>query len=632
MPLRPASKPAAFLLHIGALLFLLALGYAFFAPPRSAPPLTYFGAGGDPLSFIWFLNWWPFAAQHHLPLFHTSYVNAPFGENLAWRAGVIGLGLLAAPFTLKFGALAVYNTLMLAAPGLSGWGAYLAAHELSEDTAASLTAGLVFGFCNYMLGHLLGHLNLCLTFAIPFCLWACLAAAKHGWGKWRLALLLGLALAFEFGVSQELYATLLIFGALAAATLYALHPPARAALARLLPGVSLGIGASLVILSPLIWQMLRSYAGGSHSVASPADFSVDLLGFILPTPITWLGGHWLAPLTNKFTGNTAEDGNYISLPLLLLLAHIARTHRTAPAVRVLAGFAALACLLALGPYVHVMGAEISTAPWLPASVLPFLHAMLPARFMLYAWLAIALLLACWLAAPGRKAPRYVLLAACLVFILPARGYERNWPRLPIPAVFTNGAIPPGSRILILPENQVEMGYQYAAGMRFSMAAQGYLGTGAPLPFARWPLYRALFLQKYQASLPLINPPMLAAFLAQYGVQTVVVTGGFPPGHTPAPTSAAVAALLQRAGWLPAAPGADAQLFHPPATNPPPDAAQLAAFMRMPAPEQRGLNIRLEQNWVHAIRLIARFTGLNPAPLLAFYAAHAHPPLPVDTIR
>jgi hypothetical protein len=116
------------------------------------------------------------------------------------------------------------------------------------------------------------------------------------------------------------------------------------------------------------------------------------------------------------------------------------------------------------------------------------------------------------------------------------------------------------------------------------------------------------------------------------VQTVVVTGDFTSGHTPAPASAAVAALLQRAGWLPAGTGDDAQLFHPPANSAPPDAAQLAAFWRMPAPEQRGLNIRLEQNWVHTIRAIARFTGLNPAPLLAIYAAHAHPPLPVDAIQ
>ena len=71
--------------HAAVCLLFLAASWLFYAPPRAWPDLTYFGDGQDSLAFIWFLNWWPFALTHHLPLLFTHYVDYPTGVDLVWK-------------------------------------------------------------------------------------------------------------------------------------------------------------------------------------------------------------------------------------------------------------------------------------------------------------------------------------------------------------------------------------------------------------------------------------------------------------------------------------------------------------------------------------------------------------------
>jgi hypothetical protein len=636
---RLAGGALAPLWHLAVLLLFLGLSVAFYAPPaRVGHGLVYYGQGSDPLAYIWFINWWPFALQHHLPLLYTQYADAPFGADLSWKACLPGLGLIAAPFTLAFGALAVSNALFLISPGLAGWGAYLAAVELTEDFAAALVAGLVFGFSSYMTGQMLGHLNLVFVIAVPLCLWAGIAAVKHGWGTVRLGLVLGALLAFQLGVSQEVFATLCMFGGFGFIAVFVLNPAMRAALRRLIPGGVLALGLGLLINAPLIWQMLLHYQGASGNIPPAHYFSSDLLSFILPTPTAWVGGGWFAPVSVRFPGNTSEQGAYLGLPLVVLLGAICRRHWSEPKFRVLGVMLVLACVLSLGPYVQVLGNEVSTAPWLLAFKLPFLKSMLPMRFMLYGWAAAAMFLALWLAGPGKKRWRYAALAACLLFLVPARGVTRNWTALAVPAVLTDGEIAPGSRVLVLPDFGNEMGFQYASGMRFLLVGQGYLGVGSPQPFARWALFRTLF----NGEIEKIDRAAFAAYLAEYGVQDVVVTNtnyfdySLPQRLDGAAEAAAAVQMLRASGWAVVSADADATLLRPARPMIPPSAAQLAVFMQAVAPAQDSAAratklIKAETRRVCQIRAFARATGLPPAPLLAFYVRHVHPVLPASAI-
>ena len=48
----------------------------------------YFGYGLDPIQFIWFLNWWPWAVAHGLNPFISYYVWYPHGFNLTWATSM----------------------------------------------------------------------------------------------------------------------------------------------------------------------------------------------------------------------------------------------------------------------------------------------------------------------------------------------------------------------------------------------------------------------------------------------------------------------------------------------------------------------------------------------------------------
>jgi hypothetical protein len=550
--------------HLAALLLFLAAFYAFYAPPAGGG-FTHFGYADDPLSYIWFLNWPAFAMAHHLSLFFTLFVDAPFGTSLAWKTSVPSLALLAAPFTLRFGALAVCNALFLIAPALTAWGGYLAAAELTGTWLPALLAGFVFGFSGYMVAELLGHLNLVFNPAIPLAVWLVVRAFKHGWSHWRLGLPLGCLLAFQFGVSQEILATFCMFGGLAVLLLLWLHPAARDRLVALVPGLLTGLLLCLILVSPMLWEMLRNMPPPG-SIPPAVLFSNDLLGFIVPTPINGPGGRLAAPIAARFPGNLSEQTAYIGLPLAGLLIWLAWRKRGFPALRVLAAFTLLAAVLSLGPQLHVLGTIIGPAPWGLVSGLPLLQDMLPARFMFYGFGAIALMLAYWLAMPGRRAPRYLVTLACLAFWLPDRDVARHWTTLMVPPIFTDGTIPAGSDILILPDMGDEIGYQFAAGMRFRLVGQGYLSATPPQPFAQWPYFDDLFNNRFER----IDPKAMASYLSGYGVQEVVITDqvyqdfSFNTVLDTDKARAAALALLLKAGWRVQKTTPHATLLVPPA--------------------------------------------------------------------
>lgn len=621
------NKQNGTLVRHGAIAVLYAaLSWVFFAPPRHWPGLTYFGYGQDPLAFIWFLNWWPFAMAQHLPLLFTHYMDNPAGTDLVWKTSVPVLGFLAWPITAHFGAVVSYNLLMVSAPALAAFGAYLAAYVLTEDVAAAAVAGLVLGMSGYEIGQGQGHLNLVFTLPVLLALAVILRAAKRAWPGWRLGGVLGVLLALEFGVSQEIFASFVVVGALALALLYGLFHDYRPKLRRLLPGVVLGLGLAVLLTAPWWLAMLRGYGQERGNISLPEIYSQDLLGFILPTPLTWLGGIAAVPLTRHFTGNYTEEGGYFGLPLLLLLGWI--VWRGGTRGRALGMVFVLTALLALGPHLHILGEPVRPVPWVWFYGLPLLSAILPCRLALYAWIAAALLLAVWLAErPGWR--RYLAVLACLAVLAPAQSFDRNWRSLPLPSVFK--AVPAQARVLVLPEFGMEMGWQYLSNMRFVLVGQGYLGTGWPLPFAHWPLFQALWENRFGG----INPQEFSAYLATYGVQDVAVLdqgfGIYARIPEPAGDFAAAQALLVKAGWKPVAAG-NGILFQPgPNAGQHWQPEQPEAAVAGMAPEHRAKLLRAEHRRVCQIRALARLTGLNPVLLLGFYVARIHPLLPVQNI-
>jgi hypothetical protein len=109
----------------------------------------YLGYGLDPISFIWFLNWWPWAIAHGLNPFISYYVWYPHGFNMTWATSVPLAPLLMWPLTWLYGAVVSYNVLSLVAPALSAWTGFLLARYLTRDTPASFIGRYLFGFSSF---------------------------------------------------------------------------------------------------------------------------------------------------------------------------------------------------------------------------------------------------------------------------------------------------------------------------------------------------------------------------------------------------------------------------------------------------------------------------------------------------
>jgi hypothetical protein len=82
---------------------VLAIAVFWPAPPWDtsrlpSTPINIFGPNqygyGDPAQMTWFLAWVPYAIRHGLSIFHTGFLDYPFGVNLANNTSAPLLGLL----------------------------------------------------------------------------------------------------------------------------------------------------------------------------------------------------------------------------------------------------------------------------------------------------------------------------------------------------------------------------------------------------------------------------------------------------------------------------------------------------------------------------------------------------------
>ncbi|MCX6545888.1 MAG: hypothetical protein NTV05_15925 [Acidobacteria bacterium] len=220
-----------------------------------------------------------------------------------------------------------------------------------------------------------------------------------------------------------------------------------------------GIIVSALLLSPLLTALaFRIYDGRyvtPHIYWRSSTPGVDLLAYFMPNPNHPIFGPWFA------TWLAARDGGFVenvaAIPLVALavigFAAWAVRHRVP---RYWLGLAVGSSLLALGPFVHVAGINLSIpTPWTILRYLPVLgSARAPARFTVLIMMAVAVLLAIALDAIGRKYParRRVILtgvAALLVFeLIPAP--RQLYAAIPSPVYDIIAHDPRGIRVLELP--------------------------------------------------------------------------------------------------------------------------------------------------------------------------------------
>ncbi len=529
----------------GLLPFLvyLVLAFAFFGTTKSWTRWV-FGNGPDPIQFVWFLQWFPFAISHGLNPFISHYVWSPAGANLTWDTAIPAAALFMLPVTLLGGAVLSFNILTVLAPALSAWTAFLLARYLTRDWNAALIGGYLFGFSSYEIGQLMGHLNLDLLFLVPVAVLLCIKNVEGTISRGRF--IAGLIAVFltEFFLSTELVASLCFFGAIAWIVFFATVPTVeRPGLLRLAGNIALAGLVTMLLALPFVFYLVAGFKTLPSEINSSVGFSADALNFLIPTPVTLIGGAAFASLTGAFAGNSSEQGAYIGLPVALIMVLYFRDHLFRPHIRALLIVLISTVLCSLGPFLHVAGAQTQIGlPWRYIQQVPLISAALPVRLTMYVALLSAIIAALWLASPERRPLRFAFAGiACLSLIPNPRQFKGfPWPTQPF---FTpqnvNSELGKHRNVLILPFGAAgnSMAWQVNAGMQFTQSG-GYTGF-SPEPDGSFAI-----INQFLTDVPTSSfANDISAFCATHRVDDILIGPG-----TPAALSAAVNALNWPEEW------------------------------------------------------------------------------------
>lgn len=494
LPSRDISKnKRSSLLSAGfAFLIYAVLSFIFFGFTGSWT--QYFrGDIGDPVAAVWALNWWPFALTHGLNPFISGYLWAPHELNLALPTTIGIASFLGLPFTLISGPVLAYNVLTIMAPALSAWTTFFLARYLTRNWWAALVGGYLFGFSSYMLGQFEGHLNLYFTCLVPLAVLLCFQRIKGDLGRLGFIVSLVLIMLAELGLSTEILATSCVFGTITwLVTLIFASRSDRSKLWALAIDILISAIIMMALAAPFLFYLFKGLKEAPEIINSTIMFSADPLNYFIPTIVTHFGRSVFSSMADKFTGNAAEQGAYLGLPLIFLMALYFRDHITRYYARVLLCITCILVVCSLGAWLHIGGWSTHIPlPWILADRLPLIRSALPTRFTMYVALCSAIVASLYLAEPniGRsRIWRFALAGLACLFLVPNR-VVFNWSPWPTQAFFSptniHKMLGPKANVLILPygDSGPALAWQVNSGMSFTLSGGRFGFT--PVSESRW---------------------------------------------------------------------------------------------------------------------------------------------------
>ncbi|HTZ94367.1 MAG TPA: hypothetical protein VMB74_18400 [Streptosporangiaceae bacterium] len=403
----------------------------------------------DPNFYVWSLRWWPYAIGHGLNPLYTNQIGAPAGHSLAWVTTVPPLALLVAPLTLTAGPVVAFNVLTVIALPLSAWAAFVLCRRLTGKFWASLVGGAVFGFSAYEVNHgSAGQLNLVYSLLMPILAYLVLAWWQGSIRSRTLVIFAGLAMAVQFYLFLETFADMTAILAISLVLGFALIGRAgRGRIVKLAKLLGLAYAIAIVAALPYL-----AYAFSAKPPQLRAVTGLDMVSLVVPRPQRTLGIPWLRHLAWEPVHTSAAG--YIGVPLLVLAILLAVTSWQDRLVRFLTCMLAFIIVASFGPYLYVAGKPVARLPWATLWGLPFLRNAYPSRLMLFAFLALAVGTALWLAGPAKRVSpgRVALAVLVLAFIAMDTPTIAIWPNT-LPKLISSGAyrqeIKPGEIVVVV---------------------------------------------------------------------------------------------------------------------------------------------------------------------------------------
>lgn len=509
-----------------ALLGYLALSFLLYG--RGFENGEIFQPGGDPIVYIWCLNWWPFALSHGINPSVSDYIWNPAGFPMWWANSIPSLALILSPITLTLGAVRSWNLINLVTPALNAYACFLLIRYLTKQAMPSFMAALIFGFASYITAQQLGHISLSLVPFVPMAVLLVLKRAARELTRITYIAIMAPMAIVQFGISTEVLASSAFFGLVAFLIFRSRYRDSRD-LSGVAKDTAIAGVIAVLVLSPALYYMAIGSKELPSVINSPKMFSADLLNVLIPNPTIWLGGDSLQSLAARFTGNFSEQGAYIGIGILVILILAIRASAQERWSKPLWILLAVTAICSLGPVLWVAGVNTRIPlPWLIFTKVPIIRHALPTRFTLYVSLVIAIYIGIWLSmGAGNRKARYAATLVSLLFLLP----NPKWfafGDVTTPAALSKTevmqALGANANAVVLPYGYLgnSMLWQLNSGMAFKMAG-GYVGF---VPQSQWRYKAMMYLyDAEQAPTQDAFNQAVAEFCASNRVTAIVLAPG-----------------------------------------------------------------------------------------------------------
>ena len=352
-------------------------------------------ASPDPNFSVWSLRWWPYAVGHGLNPLYTHALMAPAGHSLAWVTTVPALALLASPLTVTAGPVISFNVLASLALPLSAWAAFVLCRRLTGKFWAGLAGGAVYGFSAFETYHsAFGHLNLSYSLLLPVLgylavIW-CRGSISAPW----FVVIAAVTMAVQFYLFIETFADLTAILLIALVVGFAVAGrPGRPIVARL--AKFLGIAWVIAIAAALPYLVV---ALNTRPPRSFRPIGTDLASLVIPGVSRTFGIGWLGRAAAG--PQPLSAASYVGVPILVLVVLLAVTGWRSGLVRAVCCLVPVFIAASLGPVLQVDGRDHGKLPWARLYDLPLVRNSIPVRLMEFAYLALAVAVALWLAGPA----------------------------------------------------------------------------------------------------------------------------------------------------------------------------------------------------------------------------------------
>ena len=453
------------------LLGAFALTWRLWADPTGrAQIIASNGISHDIDLFAWFLRYDAAAVAHgHLPALATTALNAPRGISLMWNTSLLLPGVVLAPVTLLASPQVTLDILLTLAFAGSAASMFYVLRRWGASISAAALGGAVYGFSPALRMEAGGHYHLIFIVLPPLIIDALLRIITGRGHALRGGIWLGLLLAAQVYISEEMLAQTVVAAVIIVAVL-ALSQPRM--VPKRLKDAAIGFGAAIVVVLlacgyPL-WEQFRGPLTEKGSPWKVSHFKNHLGDFV-----TAPGGllfHSRA-FGDRLANHPVAVGEYVAYlgwPLLVVLLIAAVCFWRDRRVRVAAVTFALLAIFSLGGQtIKANGVQYPGAllPWHYLQNLPVLNQMLANRFPILGDGAAAAVLAFALdrtrAAVRNGWRGWVATGVAVLVVLPLIPLPfQAGPLHPVPAGWTTAIarlrLAPSDGVLVVPNSPPEM--------------------------------------------------------------------------------------------------------------------------------------------------------------------------------